>query len=40
MAELWDILSALQAATKKGYRKVCLDSNSAMTIDLIEKGCE
>ncbi|MCI17164.1 ribonuclease H protein, partial [Trifolium medium] len=39
MTELWGILSALQAATEKGYRKVCFESDSAVAIDLIEKGC-
>jgi ribonuclease HI len=39
MAELWGILSALQLVTEIGYRKVILESDSAVTIDLIMKGC-
>jgi hypothetical protein len=40
MAELWGILSALQLVTEIGYRKVILESDSAVTIDLIMKGCQ
>ncbi|MCI34447.1 ribonuclease H protein, partial [Trifolium medium] len=39
MAELWGILSALQLATEKGYRKVILESDSTVAVDLIVKGC-
>ncbi|MCI20290.1 ribonuclease H protein, partial [Trifolium medium] len=37
MAELWGILSALQLAKEKGYRKVILESDSTVAIDLIVK---
>ncbi|MCI79839.1 hypothetical protein A2U01_0101110, partial [Trifolium medium] len=39
MTEFWSILSALQAAMEKGYRRVCVESDSAVAINLIDNGC-
>ncbi|MCI02465.1 ribonuclease H protein, partial [Trifolium medium] len=39
MAELWGIFPTLQIASKQGYCKILLESDSATAIDLIVKGC-
>ncbi|GAU20014.1 hypothetical protein TSUD_273490 [Trifolium subterraneum] len=39
MAELWGILTTLQMVWDKGYRYVSLESDSAIVVSLINKGC-
>jgi ribonuclease HI len=39
MSELWGILSALQVAKEKGFNRIMFESDSAIAMDLIIKGC-
>lgn len=40
MAELWGIVSGLQFAWDQGFRRVCLETNSNLAIQLLDKPVE
>jgi hypothetical protein len=39
MSKLWGIYSALELAWDKGYRMLSLESDSAIAVSLVNKGC-
>lgn len=38
-AEVWGIFTGLQLAWMKGFRHICIETDSTASIDLIGKGC-